>query len=56
MHVGRTIRGFISLASAKICSTLGLDESTLWNLFGLLGRRRQVAWHSLQEGLGRSRL
>ena len=35
MHVGRTIRGFVSLTSAKICSVLGLDESPLWNLFGL---------------------
>jgi hypothetical protein len=33
--VGRTIRGFVSLASAKIRSVLGLVESTLWNLFGL---------------------
>ena len=37
MHVGRTIRGFVSLASAKNCSVLGLDKSTLcqWKLFGL---------------------
>ena len=35
MHVGHTIRGLASLASAKICSVLELDESTLWNVFGL---------------------
>jgi UDP-xylose/UDP-N-acetylglucosamine transporter B4 len=35
MHVGRTICGVVSSASAKISSALGLDESTLWNLFGL---------------------
>ena len=35
MPVGRTIGGLVSLTSAKICSVLGLDESTLWNLFGL---------------------
>ena len=33
VHVGRTIGGFVSLASANIFSVLGLDESTLWNLF-----------------------
>ena len=37
MHVGQAICGFIFLASAKVCNVLGLDldESTLWNLFGL---------------------
>jgi UDP-xylose/UDP-N-acetylglucosamine transporter B4 len=35
VYVGRTIRGFVSLASAKFCSVLGLDESTLLNMFGL---------------------
>ena len=35
MHLGHMIRGFVSLASAKFCSGLGLDVSTLWNLFGL---------------------
>ena len=43
---GRTIRGFFSLASAKICSVPGfnlkLDESTLWNSPG------QVAWRSFE--------
>ena len=33
VHVGRTIGGFVSLASANICSVLGLDQSILWNLF-----------------------
>ena len=32
MHLGRMIRGFVSLASAKICSVLGLDVSTLFGL------------------------
>jgi solute carrier family 35 (UDP-xylose/UDP-N-acetylglucosamine transporter), member B4 len=35
MQVGRAIRGFVSLASAKMCSALGLDESILWNSFVL---------------------
>ena len=35
VRVGRTIGGFISLASANICSVLGLDQSILWNLFEL---------------------
>ena len=35
VHVGRTIGGFVSLASANICSVLGLDQSILWNLFEL---------------------
>ena len=35
MHVGRTFRGLNSLTSAKLCHVLGLDESTLWNLFGV---------------------
>ena len=35
LDVGRTIRVFVSLASAKVYSVLGLDVSTLWNLFGL---------------------
>ena len=33
--MGRTIHGLASLTTAKICSVLGLDESTWWNLFGL---------------------
>jgi UDP-xylose/UDP-N-acetylglucosamine transporter B4 len=39
MHVGITILVFVSLALAKIPSVLRLNESTLWNLFGL-GRSR----------------
>ena len=35
--MGRAISGFAFLASAKLCSVLGLNESTgtLWSLFGL---------------------
>ena len=33
--MGRMTHGFVSLASAKTCSVLGLDESILWNSFGL---------------------
>ena len=36
MDEGRTICGLVPLASAKNCSLLGLDTSTLWNLFGLV--------------------
>ena len=45
MQVGRTIRGLVSFTSAKICSVLGLDELTLWNLFGL-------DWDAVVRSLG----
>ena len=57
MHVGRTFRGLNSLTSAKLCHVLGLDESTLWNLFGLFwmswsGRLAFLLPSSLSLGRG----
>ena len=57
MHVGRTIRGLNSLTSSKLCHVLGLDESTLWNLFGLFwmswsGRLAFLLPSSLSLGRG----
>ena len=43
-----SISGFRFFNIGKICSVLGLDESTLWNLFGLdldvVVRSRGVVW------------